>query len=136
MNALLNSLLAVIYGTILVTFFMLVPVFRKFPKDSAGLLVSSCSVGISAACHRPNDDDEAHLLPVQWGVVGTDQAIGASLCAFTTAKDVRPPNKDELLLGMPAVIAISKQGMAQRSWRKLRGVPKSNRDNNRVINGQ
>lgn len=33
-------------------------------------LVSSCSAAISAACHRPDEDFDSHLLPVRWGLVG------------------------------------------------------------------
>ncbi|KAK5729389.1 hypothetical protein LTR17_012019 [Elasticomyces elasticus] len=46
-------------------------------------LASSCSAAISAACHRPQDDNAAHLLPVIWGrVPDTD------LWCFTSAKEV------------------------------------------------
>ena len=33
-------------------------------------LVSSCSAAISAACHRPDEDFDSHLLPVRRGLVG------------------------------------------------------------------
>ncbi|KAL0263645.1 hypothetical protein SLS55_002626 [Diplodia seriata] len=40
---------------------------RRYP---AGMpLASSCSATISAACHPPEDDVDASVLPVQWGVV-------------------------------------------------------------------
>jgi hypothetical protein len=32
-------------------------------------LNATCSVIISAACHRPDGDKEAHLFPVRWGAV-------------------------------------------------------------------
>ncbi|KAL2065584.1 hypothetical protein VTL71DRAFT_3254, partial [Oculimacula yallundae] len=35
------AIISVVYGAILVTFYILYPVFKKFPKDSAALLVSS-----------------------------------------------------------------------------------------------
>jgi hypothetical protein len=40
-----------------------------FIKISSGIpLVSTCSIAISAASHRPLQDTDAHLLPVRWGV--------------------------------------------------------------------
>ena len=58
-------------------------------------LFSTCSAAISAACHAPKDDQDAHLLPVRWGVVGSDED-GISHCSFTTAMDVRPPSEGAL----------------------------------------
>ena len=34
--------------------------------------VSTCSAAISAACHRPDEDFESHLLPIRWGFVERD----------------------------------------------------------------
>lgn len=48
-------------------------------------LVSTCSAAISAACHRPDDDSESHLLPVRWGFV-----CGDYWC-FTTSRHVSYP---------------------------------------------
>ena len=48
-------------------------------------LVCSCSAAISAACHRPDEDYDSHLLPVRWGFVG-----GTSWC-FTTSREVSYP---------------------------------------------
>ncbi|KAL1646103.1 hypothetical protein SLS58_003523 [Diplodia intermedia] len=43
---------------------------RRYP---AGMpLASSCSATISAACHPPEDDVDASVLPVQWGVKSMD----------------------------------------------------------------
>lgn len=61
---------------------------------------STCSAAISAACHRPEADNDAHLLPVQWGVVGQDES-GLQRCAFTTSRHVQPPTNGSSLLGMP-----------------------------------
>ena len=61
-------------------------------------LVSTCSAAISAACHRPPADDEAHLFPVQWGVVTEGEKTAR--CAFTTWRDVDAPKTDEELLGL------------------------------------
>ena len=51
-------------------------------------LASTCSAAISAACHRPCRDTQAHMFQVQWGVVSVDQETHIGHCAFTTAKDV------------------------------------------------
>lgn len=48
-------------------------------------LVSTCSAAISAACHRPEEDSESHLLPVRWGFLKGDY------WCFTTYKDVSYP---------------------------------------------
>ena len=55
---------------------------RKFQSHMP--VVASCSAAIAAACHRPKDDVDAAVLPVQWGDIhseGTDQ-IGH--CGFTS----------------------------------------------------
>jgi hypothetical protein len=39
----------------------------KYPTGMP--LVGSCSAAVSAACHRPAEDVDASLLPVQWGAV-------------------------------------------------------------------
>lgn len=62
-------------------------------------LASTCSAAISAACHRPEADKEAHLLPVQWGVVGTDEQ-DREYCSFTTSRDVVAPSTGSFYLGM------------------------------------
>ena len=54
-------------------------------------LASTCSAAISAACQRPEDDKEAHLLPVQWRVVDTDDQ-NQGCCSFTTARTVAAPS--------------------------------------------
>jgi hypothetical protein len=41
--------------------------FRRYKGGMP--LSATCSVIISAACHRPDGDKEAHLFPVKWGAV-------------------------------------------------------------------
>ena len=48
-------------------------------------LVSTCSAAISAACHRPDEDLDSHLLPVKWGFVDRDY------WCLTTSRDVSYP---------------------------------------------
>lgn len=72
---------------------------RKYPGDSAMPLASTCSAAISAACHRPEADKEAHLLPVQWGVVERDDQNN-QYCAFTSSRDVAAPSMGSFCLGI------------------------------------
>ena len=65
--------------------------FRKYRKGMP--LARNCSAAISAACHRPEEDVNAALLPVSWGVVSTDGPIGH--CCFTSF-EVSPPVESEL----------------------------------------
>lgn len=59
---------------------------RKFP---AGMpLAATCSGAISAACHPPLGDENAAVLPVQWGVVRIKEGVGH--CSFSS-KLVTPP---------------------------------------------
>lgn len=51
-------------------------------------LAATCSGAISAVCHPPDDDTEAAVSPVQWGVVSIKDAIGH--CSFSS-KLVAPP---------------------------------------------
>ena len=51
-------------------------------------LVSTCSAAISAACHRPARDGQAHMFQVQWGVVSPATEGHPGHCSFTTARDV------------------------------------------------
>ena len=62
-------------------------------------LVSTCSAAISAACHRPQEDVDAHLFPVKWGVV-TAEGEKPARCAFTTWRGVREPKANEELVGL------------------------------------
>ncbi len=54
-------------------------------KYATGMpLSATCSGAISAACHPPPDDVDAALLPVQWGVVSSDDGLGH--CSFSSKK--------------------------------------------------
>ena len=62
-------------------------------------LVSTCSAAISAACHRPAEDTEAHLFPLKWGVVREPSGQYAGHCSLTTLRDVRAPQEGEWFAG-------------------------------------
>lgn len=51
-------------------------------------LAGSCNAAISAACHRPQGDTEAAVLPLLWGAVSSENRIGHR---FFTSFEVSPP---------------------------------------------
>lgn len=63
-----------------------------FRRHRPGLpLAGCCSAAISATCHRPVDDVDAATLPVKWGVVETEGAVGH--CCFTSHEVTLPDPK-------------------------------------------
>ena len=56
-------------------------------------LVGSCSLAISAACHRPRDDCDASLLPLRWGCTSHQTTNGSGHCCFTSL------NVEETIVG-------------------------------------
>ena len=66
--------------------------FRKFKSHMA--VASSCSVAIAAACHRPENDADASVLPVKWGAVEEEKNDGVGHCTFTSLEvDEMVPGK-------------------------------------------
>lgn len=61
---------------------------RKY--DGSIPLVGSCSLAISAACHRPAWDTDAAVRPVLWGVIppsgGITEGGGVGHCAFSSGE--------------------------------------------------
>lgn len=88
---------------------------RKYPSEGAMPLASTCSAAISAACHRPEADKEAHLLPVQWGVVGTDDQ-NTEYCSFTTSRNVTMPSTGSYYLGMSSPTVEKKDRSRIPRW--------------------
>ncbi|THY44811.1 hypothetical protein D6C99_06632 [Aureobasidium pullulans] len=62
--------------------------FWKVSADSP--IVGSCSAAISAACHPPPGQENAHLLPLQWGVIPRADGDEVSHCSFS-AGEVETP---------------------------------------------
>jgi hypothetical protein len=56
-------------------------------------MASTCSAAISAACHRPAGDSDAHLVPIEWGEVSRDEISGVGHCSFTTSSYVERPTE-------------------------------------------
>ena len=85
------SVPAIILAMILGILMLLALVMTGHRKLDNGIpLVGSCSLAISAACHRPPGDQDAAFKPVKWGAVrhGTNQGPGH--CCITTC-NVEPP---------------------------------------------
>jgi len=84
----LGLILAFVTFTFLVIVFIIAS-FQQYPAGPASMpLASTNSAAISAACHRPDEDTDCHLVPARWGVVSND---GIEHCCFTSAKDVSLP---------------------------------------------
>lgn len=80
-------LLTIIMGAVMVAALVGIG-FRRFPATMP--LVGSCSAALSAACHRPDEDRDAHVMWVRWGRVDRHgDAVGH--CCLTTAWDVAEP---------------------------------------------
>jgi len=56
--------------------------FRRFASHIP--VAGSCSVAIAAACHRPDHDVDAAVLPVQWGEVISEGTGELGHCCFTS----------------------------------------------------
>ena len=53
-------------------------------------LVGSCSLAISAACHRPDGDTDAAFKPLKWGAIRHETESGPGHCCFITYKVEQP----------------------------------------------
>ena len=53
-------------------------------------LIASCSLAISAACHPPPDDVDAHLGKVQWGVTDNEVVTGFRHCSLSSKPVTEP----------------------------------------------
>ncbi|KAL8956158.1 MAG: hypothetical protein Q9193_006239, partial [Seirophora villosa] len=73
-------------GFVLLLLLILAGFLGKYQNGTP--LASTCSAAISAACHRPSCDAQAHMFQVQWGVVSWNPSTHVGHCSFTTAKDV------------------------------------------------
>jgi hypothetical protein len=76
-----------------ILFVFILVVGLLFTRLSSGMpLVATCGAAINAACHRPEEDSDVCLLPVQCGVV-SDETTLPSHCSFTTYRLVREPEE-------------------------------------------
>lgn len=72
--------LVIVFGLMLVIayLFAMIPLRENIPVGA------SCSAIVSAACHPPRGDTEAHLKQVQWGVTEEVDDSGIAHCAFSS----------------------------------------------------
>ena len=68
----------ILFGSILI----LLGLLNGFRWHRGMPLAGSCSAAISAACHRPEEDVDAAVKPVMWGVVSSKNGVGH--CCFTS----------------------------------------------------
>ena len=86
---------AIIVGVVAVT----AGVLNGFRRYNPGIpLVGSCSAAISAACHRPNDDSSASLLPLKWGCLDADSRSRTGHCSLSSF-DVTSPEEGHFYAG-------------------------------------
>lgn len=102
------SNIAIITVIILGSVVVALGILNGFRRYKPGMpLAGSCSAAISAACHPPSDDTDAAVLPVLWGVVGTERgASGVGHCCFTTF-DAAPPLEGEVYAGLTPRSALT-----------------------------
>jgi hypothetical protein len=92
------SLLAmyITWALLFLAFFVVIGIgyFKRFHLGVP--LAGSFSSAISAACHRPDRDTDAHMKPVMWGVPNSNQETNAGddrhigHCCLTS-ENVSPP---------------------------------------------
>ena len=80
--------ITIIVGSVLVLL-LIANGFRQLDPTMMRL-AGSCSLAISAACHRPPEDREASILPVQWGAVSHDSVERPGHCCLTSFDVERP----------------------------------------------
>lgn len=98
--SLIPAIFAIVVPALFLTMQMANAFLRHYSAQSAMPLVATCSLAISASCHRPDADANAHLLPVQWGVIEGD-LDQVQKCSFTTLRTVRPPAVGSTVFGLP-----------------------------------
>jgi len=78
--------------------FILVPLGWFQRLDSLMPLAGSDSRAIASACFRPDEDVNAHIMPVQYGALPKirDDSDEPQHCSFTTATDVELPQENRV----------------------------------------
>ena len=85
-------------GGAIIIFAVVLGMRRFSPKIP---VVGSCSMAISAACHRPGWDVDAAIEAVHWGVIpGAVASGGIGHCSFSSG-DVYPPTPGHSYAGAP-----------------------------------
>ena len=85
----------------------LIACLRKYSVSPGIPLVSTCSLAISANCHKPRTDNKAHLLSVQWGIYEKGRGDEGAKCSFSSL-EVHPPE-----IGQPVFGLVAKERLAR-----------------------
>jgi hypothetical protein len=102
------SALAIGLASLVCFLLILLLTFKSLQRYKLGMpMAGSCSAAISAACHKPEGDENPQLKKVMWGVVkGKGETIGMwkigesfGHCSFSGAL-VAPPIPGRLYAGM------------------------------------
>ena len=94
------SCIAIITVIALGSVIVIIGVLIGFRRYKQGIpLAGSSSAAISAACHRPKDDEDAASKAVMWGVVEAYGQDGVGHCCLTSF-EVSPPVKGERYAGL------------------------------------
>lgn len=64
-SSMIGIFMTTIFGVAFLIYFVCAP-FLHYKSDMP--LAGTFSMAISAACHRPAEDTDAHLMPLKWGV--------------------------------------------------------------------
>ncbi len=93
------SCIGIISALLLGSIMLLACVASGFRRLYPGIPIAGCcSLAISAACHRPDDDTSAATVAVKWGAVTAEQSSEIGHCCITS-KDVSPPLANRFYAG-------------------------------------
>ena len=77
-------IVSIVFGLVLLLVGVLIGLFKQYKGSMP--LPGSNSVLISAACIRPENDDQGHLHKVKWGEIMDTENEGVGHCSFTSEK--------------------------------------------------
>jgi hypothetical protein len=75
-----------VFGALLLT----IGIIGLRKMDAKIPIAASCSLAISAACHPPPGDVDAHLAKVQWGVTQNEVVTGFGHCSLSSKPVTEP----------------------------------------------
>lgn len=115
-DALLITFTAISLGILIMAAWVLIACCRTYPVSPGIPLVSTCSLAISANCHKPSTDNEAHISPVSWGIYEEeDNGVTGARCSFTSCNVHQPE------IGQPVFGLAVKERLANKD-RPRRGL--------------
>jgi len=116
------SFLGLVFTTLLFAAYILNGALRRYRADPRMPLVGTNSLAISANCHRPANDKEAHRGKVAWGVVVVRGQREVGRCTFASSHVVQRPGDEENIFGLEEKVREKEEASKPRQWReKWRG---------------